>query len=331
MIRLASRELAARRIATGLAVLGVMIAVLGFVLLAATSQTTTAVLTGDVARTWRGPYQLLVRPDGSRSALERSAGLIRPNYLSGLAGGITRTQLQAIKDLPGVEVAAPIALVGFVQWPASWTLGLTDVVGSGPTVLRITFTAEGEAGLSHYPLGDQFVVVAPGARLEVVAGRTSLHVGATVIACTQQVRCSDGTTLAPPVLQPGAAAATVLPFAQPIVVAGIDPAAEAQLAGLSGCLTGGRYLTETDGPTQVTSPAGAQIAIPILVSQSSFIDEVVHAHVARARDIGSLLQGGVAPDQLTEWDALGDRTAGADQLYQAFIGAIGSGSSPTGC
>jgi hypothetical protein len=117
----------------------------------------------------------------------------------------------------------------------------------------------------------------------------------------------------------------VLSFALPIVVAGIDPAAEAELAGLSGCLTGGRYLTESDGPTQVSSPAGAQTAIPILVSQSSFIDEVVHAHIASARDTGLLLQG-AAPEQLTQWDALGDRTASADQLYRSFIGAIGTGS-----
>src|SRR5687767_9053061 len=104
MIRLALRELVGRRVASGLAVLGVTTAVLGFVLLAATAKTTSAVLTGEVARTWRGPYQLLVRPASSRSELEERDGLIRPNYFSGLVGGITADQHDAIRAIPGVAV-----------------------------------------------------------------------------------------------------------------------------------------------------------------------------------------------------------------------------------
>ena len=325
MIQLAVRELASRRIATSLAVVGVTTAVLGFAVLAATSQTTSAVLTGDVARTWGGPYQLLVRPEGARSELEQREGLIRPNYFSGLVGGITLQQLRRIKDTPGVDVAAPIALVGFVQWPASWAVGLGDDLGAGLTVLRITYSADGEAGLSHYPLGDQFLISAPGGRLESAAGRASLHIGASVIPCTQQVRCYDGTTLAPPVLPAGSGVASVVAFGLPIVVAGVDPTAEAALAGLGQCVTSGRYLTDADVPVLVSSPAGAQTAIPILVSQSSFIDETIHAHVARAADAAGLLQG-LAVEQLTNWESVGDRSARADELYRSFIGAIGSGS-----
>jgi len=325
VIRLAVRELASRRLATGLAIVGVMTAVLGFALLTATSQTTSAVLTGEVARTWRGPYQLLVRPEGARSDLEQRQGLIRPNYLSGLTGGITLRQLHAIKDTPGVEVAAPIALVGFVQWPGSWRVEVGDALGPGLTVLRITYTADGEAGLSHYPLGDQFLVAAPGARLESVAGRSSLHIGASVISCTQQIRCYDGATLSPPALPAGPGVASVVAFGLPIVVAGVDPAAEAALAGLGQCVTSGRYLTDADVPTLVSSPAGAQTAIPILVSQSSFIDESVHAQIARASDPAALLQG-VPIEQFTNWEPLGGRSARADELYRSIIGAIGSGS-----
>jgi hypothetical protein len=75
----------------------------------------------------------------------------------------------------------------------------------------------------------------------------------------------------------------------------------------------------------VSSPAGPQTAIPILVSQSSFIDESIHAHISRAADAAGLLQG-LGVDQLTNWESVGDRSARADELYRSFIGAIGSGS-----
>src|SRR6266566_1290010 len=117
MIRLAARELSTRRLGTMLSLAALLTGAVSFVVITGTAKTTQAQLKGDIARAWKTPYDLLVRPPGSRTALERSQGLIRPNYVSGLLGGITEDQLRAIRAIPGVAVAAPVAMVGFVEWP----------------------------------------------------------------------------------------------------------------------------------------------------------------------------------------------------------------------
>src|SRR3990170_1338849 len=118
MLWLALRELRARRLASLLTVAGVFVATFGFILLAASSKSTEAELTGAIGSAWGGPYQLLVRPPGSATTLEVQAGLVRPNYLGGIGGGIDRDQLTQIRRIPGVEVAAPLSVLGYRQRPA---------------------------------------------------------------------------------------------------------------------------------------------------------------------------------------------------------------------
>ena len=152
MFRLAARELISRRFATLLGAAGLATAVIGFVLLAGTTRTTEAQVSGDLARVWGGPYQLLVRPPGSATELEVEQGLVRPNAISGLYGGITEAQLAAVRAIPAVDVAAPIAVAGFVQWPAGIPLDLGSLApSSGVTVLRVQTSIQAEAGLSQFP------------------------------------------------------------------------------------------------------------------------------------------------------------------------------------
>ena len=69
---------------------------------------------GTVAANFRSAYDILVRPKGSATDLEREQGVVRPNFLSGQFGGITMKQYEQIKAISGVEVAAPIAMIGYV-------------------------------------------------------------------------------------------------------------------------------------------------------------------------------------------------------------------------
>src|SRR5215218_7626025 len=62
------------------------------------------------------------RPRGSRSPIERRTGQAPPNFLSELSEGITHAQWRRIQRLPGVEVAAPIANVGYVLATARVTV-----------------------------------------------------------------------------------------------------------------------------------------------------------------------------------------------------------------
>ena len=332
MIRLAGRGLLARRLATALAAAGLLTAVSGFLVLAGVSRTTQAVLSGDIAQAWNTPYDILVRPVGSQTALEKSEGLVRPNFLSGLTGGITLAQLAAIRAIPDVAVAAPIAVVGFVQWPAEFPIDLAGAVGEGPiTVFRITVQASGEAGLSHYPpLPAQYLVVAPKGRIvQPSAGRVGpasgpvLEVGHTRIACTATVACWGGLT--PTASLMGAFRSSTpgldLGWSEPIVVAGIDPVAEAQLAGLDRCVVSGRYLRASDVPATASSPAGAQPTIPVFVSDRSFIDETMQITTQRAADPAAVLQG-ASPATLASWTSVGTETASANAAYQAYLATL---------
>lgn len=332
MIRLAIRGLFSRRVATTLAAAGLLTAVSGFLVLAGVSRTTQAVLSGDIAQAWNTPYDILVRPLGSQSALEASEGLVRPNFLSGLTGGITEAQLAAIRAVPDVAVAAPIAVVGFVQWPAEFPVELASAVGPGPiSVFRIRAQASGEAGLSHYPpLPAQYLVVAPAGRIVAVkAGHTGpavaqvLEVGTTTIACSPTVACWGGLT--PDASLEGAFHSSTpgldLGWSEPIVVAGIDPVAEAQLAHLDRCVVSGRYLRASDVPGTASSVAGPQPIIPVLVSDRSFIDETMQIATERAADPAAVLAGS-APDALTNWTPVGTQTATANSAYQAFLATL---------
>ncbi|MGZ8437270.1 MAG: hypothetical protein ACXWXR_01860 [Candidatus Limnocylindrales bacterium] len=332
MIRLAFRGLLARRVATALAAVGLLTAVSGFLVLAGVSRTTQAVLTGDIARAWNTPYDILVRPAGTQTELEQAEGLVRPNFLSGVTGGITVAQLAVIRSVPGVEIAAPIAVVGTVQWPAGFRVDVSNAVGPGViTVLRVTASASGEAGLSHYPpLPAAYLVVAPQGRIvhesadgTASAGATFLEVGTTRIACTPTVACYGGLT--PDASSAGALGAGVpgvfLGWPEPIVVAGIDPVAEAQLAHLDGCVVAGRYLRASDQPTTVQAQTGPQPAIPVLVSNRSFIDETARITLERAADPSTVL-GGAAPDSLAAWASVAEQTATANDAYHGYLATL---------
>src|SRR6202042_3659070 len=53
------------------------------------------------------------RPRGARTQLESRSGTVQPNFLSGIYGGISLRQYHDIQQLPGVAVAAPIAMGGY--------------------------------------------------------------------------------------------------------------------------------------------------------------------------------------------------------------------------
>lgn len=346
MLRLAWRELVSRRVATGLAALGLLTATVGFILLASTSKTTEAVLTGEIGRAWSSPYDLLVRPPGTTTQLEQQDNLVRPNYLSGIVGGITLDQLQEIRHTPGVQVAAPIAVVGFTLWPSYLSIRLDHALGPGPiTVFRMASSYTAQDGLSHYPGEQGLLVAAPGGEVDLsqssrspepscilrVAGRTldCASLNARLFAgkwvCTGDVQCpTQGNPLGPglPAGVPGMSTS----LEQPLLVAGIDPVAEGELAGLDRCITSGRYLTAQDQPHSEPAPGdtgahgGIDFAIPLLASNRSFLDESVTVNVERATDSTALLQGKSLGD-LHQWTPAVQQIGNADQLYRQSLGS----------
>lgn len=326
MIRLALRELVSRKIATGLAALGLLMAITGFVTLLGTSQTTTASLSADITRSWQTPYDLLVRPASSVTELERQAGLVRPNYASGIAGGISLAQLQTIRTIPDVTVAAPVAIVGLVNWQIEGvgTGPLKKPIGSGLKVYRSVISATADAGLSVAPVETHFSVVASTGELRIdpqtLDGR--LTAAGTVTVCHYPVSCwapqqCFGTRCGPAEDPP----AYGIEMLQPMVVAGIDPQAEARLVGLDHCIDSGRYLSAADVPAPALDRDPAGPAIPVLVSTRSFIDETYYLDVSESDD-PAILQGR-GPADLGNWRPVGEQSVTVDDLYRRYLPRLG--------
>ncbi|MGC5288289.1 FtsX-like permease family protein [Micromonospora sp. DT231] len=140
---------------------GVLVATTGFVVLTGATTTSHLDVIGTVERNTQVAYEILVRPDGTRTPLEAERGLVRPNYLSGLFGGITSQQYEQVKSVPGIEVAAPIAMLGYSTTSLPTPLDLTDAVDRSldSQVIRVDPTFHAERGLSSAPGKPRYVYV----------------------------------------------------------------------------------------------------------------------------------------------------------------------------
>jgi len=133
--------------------LGILVAAVSFTLLTAAVKTSELQVRGTIARNWKTAYDILVRPPDSFSPLERSQGLVRDNYLSGIFGGITLAQWHRILRTPGVEVAAPIANLGYII-PVTRGLHLSVnqyLTDDAVQLYRLRTTWIADRGTSTYP------------------------------------------------------------------------------------------------------------------------------------------------------------------------------------
>ena len=130
--------------------LTVMVATASFSLLSNSVGTTRLRVLGTVSESFRSTYDLLVRPVADRSAIEERSGSVRPNYQSGIFGGITSAQLATIRSLPGVEIAAPTGNIGYVVLPGRLDIDLDPFLdGSAQQLFRVTPTWSMDNGLTR--------------------------------------------------------------------------------------------------------------------------------------------------------------------------------------
>lgn len=109
---------------------------------------------------YRSAYDILVRPTGSVTGLERSRGLVRPKYLSGIFGGISLRQYRTVEHLPGVAVAAPIAMIGYIVPRVAVTLPVPGSLGGAARQLyRVDRSWVFDRGLSRVQDASGFAYV----------------------------------------------------------------------------------------------------------------------------------------------------------------------------
>jgi hypothetical protein len=285
---------------------GMLVAVTAFTVLTAASRTSQLRTVGTVRAHFRSAYDILVRPKGSRTKLESRTGTVQPNFLSGIYGGITMAQYREVQQLPGVQVAAPIAMVGYMMPEVPIVVRLPAVAGTGKDrqLYRYVTTWVSAGGRVRIPQPPAYVYVTSNRMTRAtIPTREILPGGSQVPMCYGYPLSSsyppfsaaeqsgpwcwsranggfgDGGFEGLTARRPGYA----VRWKFPMLVAAIDPAAEARLDGLNKAVVSGRYLSERADPG-FEGGAGGESTFPVLAADSSGVGEYAAITVQRLPD-----------------------------------------------
>lgn len=113
------------------------------------SQTTLLGAQSSLDQFWRSSYDLLVRPANSRSEIESANNLVASNFTSDIRGGITFDQYDVIRSLPGIEIAAPIAVIQNINVDVGVDVSLPNQdlrIPQTPGVYKLITTFEADEG-----------------------------------------------------------------------------------------------------------------------------------------------------------------------------------------
>ncbi|MDN3450348.1 M1 family aminopeptidase [Planococcus sp. APC 3906] len=226
-----------------LLMVGVLILSTGLSYLIGVTQANNGTVVEELQKRWKSSYHIVVRPQGSRSVTEE-LNLLEPNYLSGLEGGISLQQYEQIKAMAKVEIAAPIAMIG----SNTNYVDLENPAITEPGIYRMKMTEETNTG----------------AQIEV--DETSVYVTAGAWQPGGEVAIDYGISPGIPNLSYGTS----------IMIAGIDPEAEAAMAGLDQAIIpseSSRYFDEEDTFSATGEVMGVpEYRIPVLISNQDFVN-----------------------------------------------------------
>jgi putative ABC transport system permease protein len=300
-----------RRSRTGTLAAAILLAAVSFVLLTSAVSTSELQIRGTVAKNWDTAYDILVRPPGSLTAIERTRGLVADNALSGIFGGIRLEQWRQIMDIPGVDAAAPIANVGYILLRANVPVSMNSHVNSDPIqIFRVKGSWLANHGLSEYPAPDTYLYYTREHLFSLIDGEIREvipHASHKPAVCSgffatakdlktpfdlrnsEAIYCESSRS--PDVKDPNLEAATpafepgefgiLSPVSFPVLVAGIDPIQEAKLVGLQRSVIGGRFLSEGEAATIRKTPDTEIRVVPLLASSKTYVDEVLNASIER--------------------------------------------------
>lgn len=274
---------------------GVLVAAVAATLLTASVQVSDVQTRGAVDRSFRAAYDLLVRPPGATTKLERSAGLVSANFQSGIFGGITLEQWQRIKALPGVSVAAPVANVGYVLTIQQAQVPVAQLGRLRPSHLyRISYHHRAQRGLSTYPGVRQYVLAvrrpgdcddryvnAPNNESPYEANGPQHAFSSCIVVDVRGRPVTPGET--------------VTADAQfPLLVAAVDPVEENKLVGLDSAIVPGAGGPLRSGDTWAENRFGGA-EVPVIVSNRTYVDETLLLDVRDLR----------LPDGVSALDVMG--------------------------
>lgn len=290
----------------------ILVASASFSLLLSTVRTTRLEVVGTVKKNFRPAYDILVRPSDSFTSLEQAERLVRANYLSGIFGGISLDEYRVVRELPGVEVAAPIANVGYILPFEFVPIRINRfILGDRPADLyRLKPQWHANGGLSRYPDYDQYVYYSRANPMAVsgryASAREVVGERRTVPVCgnffppeipperpfalrgREGLTCFSSKTNAPMPSGtdfgrfPRGFVGGVIAANFPILLAAIDPEQERELVDFSDGLVSGRPLSSDEGASiqRISSRADYEV-VPLLASTRPYVDEELVVEVER--------------------------------------------------
>jgi putative ABC transport system permease protein len=289
-------------------IMGVLVAATAFTVLTAASRTLQARTTGTVAANFQPAYDILVRPEGARTAVESETGTVQPDFLSGIYGGITMAQWHQIERIQGVQVAAPIAMVGYAEFSAGMFVPIPPSVlkGSGRQLYRISTTWVSDNGASRVTQPPSYLYVTPlrltggdgqpstdgtgpGCRLVGFGNSPSPETNPFGVVAQSSTLCWSRVNKYDTPGGPGINTEAGYPvtWTIPVLIAAVDPDAEAELDGLNDAVVSGSYLKEDEGDN------GPEV--PVLASSDSGMDEYAQTTVQQ------LATSSMMPDMNVAW------------------------------
>lgn len=312
MSRFVWSQLRFRRSRAAVLAVSIVVAAVGFALLTGTAKSSQLHVHGTLTSTFRPAYDILVRPRGTQTALERREGLVRPNFLSGIYGGISLAQWHRIENTQGVAVAAPIANIGFLFPFENMPVSLAGAVTRAPHQLyRVDGTWIADDGLSRYPQTESYVYDAPRDRFvepsptsgwlekgpdlkhpmgtcngfrddqppQATSPFPSAASGAWLACFPSEVGSYDVTVNGNQMPTSRRFVGTEISGYFPIYISAIDPVQEAKLVHLDRTILSGRYFTPNEGWLRI--PGQPYRYVPVLASDRSYVREQLQLTIRR--------------------------------------------------
>lgn len=106
------------------------------------SESTKGTVIDSLQKKWDASYHIVVRPEGTEG-ISQNDNFFDPNYLSGISGGISLDDYKKIKKIPGIDIAAPISMIGFT----GYNVILNNLVISEPGLYRLTSVTQDLGGV----------------------------------------------------------------------------------------------------------------------------------------------------------------------------------------
>jgi hypothetical protein len=226
---------------------GILILSIGLSYLVGITQANNGTIVDELQKRWKSSYDIVVRPQGSRSVTE-DLNLLEPNYLSGLSGGISMEQYKKIKQMDDIEIAAPIAMVGYLFNDVK----LDQISVTEPGVYRLKTIETNNDGIGDAKDEGAFYFTVGGWEPE----GTGKEYGTGRF---------DGD----------------LKYGSNILLAGIDPDAEAKLVGLDQAIidnSNSRYFSREDAAEEIVLDEDLDIkdtTIPVIISNKEYSDSKI--------------------------------------------------------